>query len=107
MEYTNIVLFGLGIFGILLHNLVKLNGINRRNKGDVNYIQYIKLEKFTILISISVVFISLLIKHEVKQIETVDTWLGVSYVTIGYMAQSILCSVMNKAEKFIEEKSQD
>jgi len=105
MEYTNSILFALGIFGILLHNLVKLNGINRRNNGDVNYIQYVKLEKFTILISISVVFISLLVKHEVKQIESIGTWLGVSYVAIGYMAQSILAAIMGKAEKFIEEKS--
>jgi len=107
MEYTNYVLFGLGIFGILLHNLVKLNGINRRNKGDVDYVQYLKLEKFTIMISICVVIISLMVKHEVKQIESIGTWLGLSYVAIGYTSQSIVVSFMGKAERFIEEKSSD
>jgi len=105
MEYTNLVLFGLGLFGIILHNLIKLNDINRKNNGNVNYKEYINIEKFTILISVSVIGIALLAKHEITQLENVGNWLGLSFVAIGYMAQSIVVAFMGKAEKFIEEKS--
>lgn len=57
------------------------------------------------MISVSVIGIALLAKHEITQLENVGNWLGLSFVAIGYMAQSIVVAFMGKAEKFIEEKS--
>ena len=107
MDYTQFTLFGLGMFGILLHNLIKLNQINRKNKGVVNYAAYIALEKFTIIISVCVVFIALIAQHEIKQLEGVGKWLGLAFFTIGYSAQSIVVSLMSKTDEFIKDKTKE
>lgn len=104
MNYTTPILFALGMFGILLHNLIKLNSLNRKNKGTVNYSEYIDLEKFTIAISVCVVIIALIAQHEIQQLEAVGKWLGLAFVAIGYMAQSIVVSFIGKAEDFIKTK---
>ena len=104
MNYTTPILFGLGMFGILLHNLIKLNSINRKNKGSVNYMEYFALEKFTISISICVVIIALIAQHEIKQLQVVDNLFGLSFVAIGYMAQSIVVSMIGRTEEFIKPK---
>lgn len=103
MEYTTLMLAALGLFGILLHNLVKLNELNRKNEGNLNLGSYFKLEVFSILISICVVAISLIAKAEIKQLEMAGQWLGLSFVAIGYMAQSIVVAIMGKAQKFIDK----
>jgi len=106
MQYTNFILFGLALFGVLLHNLVKLNTLNKNNSGNINFGQYIKIERFAIMISVCVAIIAVIIKSEVKQLELAGNWLGLSFIAIGYMAQSILASVMGKADKFIQGQSE-
>jgi hypothetical protein len=106
MQYTNIILFALAIFGVFLHNLVKLNNINKRNSGNINLGQYIKIERFAIMISVCVALIAVMVKSEVKQLEVAGKWLGISFLAIGYMAQSILATVMGKAEKFIQSQDE-
>jgi hypothetical protein len=103
MDYTNLALFGLGILGIVLHNLVQLNKVNRSQNGNINIIQYLKLEVFSILINIVVIACALIAKHEIKQLEQAGKWLGLSFITIGYMGQSILIFLMGKAEKKIND----
>ena len=103
MNYTNLALFGLGILGIVLHNLVQLNKINRSQNGNINIIQYLKLEVFSILINIVAIICALIAKHEVAQLEQAGKWLGLSFITIGYAGQSILVFLMGKAEKKIND----
>lgn len=107
MNYTNILLFGLGILGVLLHNLIELNKLNRKHDGNIKLGAYFRLERFTILISIIVVIIALIVKQEIKQIEAAGKWLGVAFVAIGYMGQSLLVFVMGKAEKQIGKNEKD
>lgn len=107
MNYTNLTLFGLGLLGILLHNLVELNKLNRANKGSVRLGEYFNLEKFSILISIVVVAVSLIVKAEITQLEQVGNWLGLSFMAIGYMGQSLLVFVMGKAEKKINKDNEE
>ena len=101
MNYTNVVLFGLGILGVLLHNLIELNKLNRAHSGNIKIMEYLKIERFTIYISIIVVFVALLVKQEITQLEQVGKWLGVAFVAIGYMGQSLLIFTMGKASKVI------
>jgi len=101
MNYTNVVLFGLGMLGVLLHNLIELNKLNRAHAGNIKIMEYLKIERFTIFISIIVVGVALLIKQEITQLEAVGKWLGVAFVAIGYMGQSLLIFTMGKANKVI------
>jgi len=101
MNYTNLVLFLLGVLGVLLHNLIEMNKINRANKGNINIWAYLKLERFTIIISFIVVFVAILVKQEIKQVEAAGKWMGLAFVAIGYMGQSLLIFVMGKASKTI------
>lgn len=104
MNYTNITLFGLGVLGILLHNLVELNKINRDpNKSNFTIKGYLKIEAFSIIISLIICFVALLVKHEITQLEQVGKWLGLAFMAIGYMGQSLLIFVMGKANKVIEK----
>ena len=102
MDYTTYTLAALGLLGILIHNLVKMNSINRAAEGNINIWKYFRIEMFSILISVCVVIVALIARNEVKQLQQVGSWLGLSFVAIGYMAQSIVVSFMGKAQKFMD-----
>lgn len=102
MNYTNLVLLGLGVFGVLIHNLIKIDSINRQSEGHFNFKKFLTIEWPSILISLSVVCVCLIAKHEVKQLEEVGKWLGLAFVTIGYTAQSIVYKYLGTAEKKIK-----
>lgn len=104
MNYTPFILFGLGLFGIVIHNLVKMNEINKQVAGNFNYRQYLAMEKFSIALSICVVVVGVIIRTEIKQLENAGNWLGLAFVTIGYMAQSIIISFMGRAQKVIDNE---
>jgi hypothetical protein len=102
MIYTNLILFGLGVLGIFLHNLVKLDELNKAQNGKLSLRSYFRLERFSILISAVVVIISIFIKTEIKELQIAGTYLGLSFVTIGYMGQSLIVKLMGKAQKKID-----
>lgn len=106
MNYTNLVLFGLGLLGVLLHNLVELNKINRAAEGDVKLGRYLKLERFSIIISIVAVIVAIVVKQEIKQLAEVGKWLGLAFIAIGYMGQSLLIFLMGKANKIISKEEE-
>ena len=105
MEYTNFILLILGFFGIFIHNLIKIDGINRQTNGNFAFKTFFKIEWTSLLISVCVVVVCLIAKNEIKQLNGVSNWLGLSFVAIGYMAQSIVYSFMGKAQKIIDDKS--
>ena len=107
MNYTPLILGVLGLFGILIHNLVKLNSINRKAKGNLNFGEYLKIEMFSILISVCVVIVALLAQQEIKQLQAVSQYFGLSFVAIGYMAQSLVIQFIGKAQKFIDASDSD
>ena len=102
MTYTLYILFALGLLGILLHNLIKMDSLNRKSKGNLNLRQYLALEWISILISVVVVVVALIAQTEIKQLSVVDNCLA--FVSIGYMAQSIIVTYMGRAESFLHEK---
>ena len=104
MNYTNLMLFGLAVLGVLLHNLIELNKINRAHEGNINLKQYFKIEIFSIIISLIVSFVAVLVKSEIKQLEQIGNWLGVAFVAIGYMGQSLLIFVMGRASKVMDKQ---
>jgi len=104
MNYTPFILFGLGFSGVLFHNLIKLNSINRKNKGIVNFSEYFALERFTIIISILFVGFLVVIKSELAGVETINKWIGTAFGLAGYLAQSLIVSFTISTEKFIKNK---
>lgn len=107
INYTKIVLFALGILGVLLHNLVDLNKLNKASDGNLSLKKYFKLEIFSILISILVVVASVFISQEIKQLEAAGKWLGLAFIAIGYMGQSLLIFVMEKINDKIGKKNNE
>lgn len=103
---STLFLFLLGILGIFAHSLVELNKLNKANNGDAKILEYIKLEKFSILISFVVVVICLIAKHEIIQLEYLGNYLGLGFVAIGYMGQSLLVWGMGKATKTIGKEEE-
>ena len=106
MNYTPLVLFAFAVLGILMHNLIKMDEINRENNGEFNFLKYLKVEKFSILVSLCVAIVCVMASQEIKQLHDVGNWLGLAFVAIGYMAQSMLVKYMGKAEKIVNDKSQ-
>lgn len=104
MQYTYLVLFALGLVGILLHNLVKIDEINKKSDGNINLGKYWALERFSVAISAIVVFVCVMVSQEIKQLHDIGNWLGLAFVSIGYMAQSILIKFRGKAETFLNDK---
>jgi len=100
---TLLFYFAGGLFGILVHNLIKLNTINKKQKGNTNLGEYWQMERFAILISICVVVVALIAQHEIKQLSQVGKYMILSFFAIGYMAQSIVVSYMGRAENFLND----
>jgi hypothetical protein len=107
INYTPIVLFLLGVLGILLHNLVEMNKLNKAQKGHLKIRDYLRLEVFSIAISLIVVLCAVITSQEIKQIHDAGKWLGLAFVTIGYMGQSLLIFVMGKAQKTIDGENKN
>jgi hypothetical protein len=99
MEYTPLVLGFLGIGGILLHNLMKMDEINKKKKGKFALSEYLAIERFSIILSVILVAVCVTVSQEVKQLEAVGKWLGLAFVAIGYMSQSIILKFSSKAEE--------
>ena len=104
MQYTYLILVALGLVGILLHNLVKIDEINKKSDGNINLGKYWALERFSVAISAIVVFVCVMVSQEIKQLHDIGNWLGLAFVSIGYMAQSILIKFRGKAETFLNDK---
>lgn len=104
MQYTYIFLFILGLVGILLHNLVKMDEINKKSDGNIQLAKYWAVERFSVAISAIVVGVCVLVSQEIKQLHDIGNWLGLAFVSIGYMAQSILIKFRGKAETFLNDK---
>ena len=104
MTYTPLILFGLGLFGVLFHNLIKLNSINRKNKGIVNISEYFALERFTIAISICFIGFLIVVKNEFTAVEYINKWIGTCFGLAGYLAQSLIVSFTSTTEAFIKNK---
>lgn len=103
MNYTNLTLFLLGLLGIILHNLVELNKLNRSGKGRIVLKAYLKMEVYSIAISVVLIIVALFVKHEITQLEAAGKWLGLAFMTIGYMGQSLLIFLMGKANRVIDK----
>jgi hypothetical protein len=106
MEYSILLLGVLGMLGILLHNLVKMNDINKKAKGAFNFGQYLAIEKFSIMISLIVVVVCLITYNDIKQLHDLGIKGGLGFFTIGYMSQSLLVKFTGQAEKFLKEKGE-
>lgn len=106
MNYTELMLIGVGVLGILCHNLVKINDLNKKSNGNFNFGQYMKLERFSIVLSVIVVVAAGVLSQEVKDLASAGKYLGFGMFTVGYCAQSILVKTMGKAQKYIENSSQ-
>lgn len=106
MNYTPYLLLALGALGILMHNFMKMDDLNRKQNGEFKFGQYLKIEKFSIALSICLVIVCIMVSQEIKQLEQVGKWLGLAFVAIGYMAQSIVIKFGGRAERYINDKSQ-
>jgi uncharacterized membrane protein YdjX (TVP38/TMEM64 family) len=112
MNYTKLMLIGLGVLGIFLHCLVELNKLNKANKGLIQIVirEYFKAEVFSLLIALFVVIGCSIISNEVESILSklgYEWLLGAAYISIGYSAQSILIFVMGKTAKIISSETDE
>ncbi len=102
MNYSNLTLLLSGMMGVLLHILFDMNKLNKQPEYNFTLIKYLKAEVFSILISIVVVGVCIVIKQEIQSLEQVGNKLGLGFIAIGYMGQSLLVKFIGKAEKIIE-----
>lgn len=108
MNYNQPTLIGLGLFGVLLHCLIQLHKQNKETQGKAKLLDYLKLEIYSILISISMAVGSSFVGNEIEAVlEKIGySWLlGLCFITIGYMGQSLLIAFMGKASKVIGNTS--
>ena len=98
MIYSNLLLIGMGFAGILIHNLIKINDINKSG-STFNLASYWAKEWAAILINVIVVLCALGAKHEIKELEVAGNYLAFGFLCIGYMGQSILVKFIGTASK--------
>lgn len=103
--YSTFILCFLGMIGIVLHNLVKIDSLNRKGQGSINLRQYFLVEWVTILISVIVVCLgAFFLQKELKQyFEMFTKYVGIGFLFFGYFAQSLLVKAAGKGEKYIDE----
>lgn len=102
MNYTDLSLFGLGLAGLLIHNLIKVNELNRKN--DFSASTYFKLEWPSISINVIVILVCLVCKQHIAKLENAGIAIGPGFVAIGYMGQSLFVKAMRRTKKFLDSK---
>lgn len=107
INYTQATLLAFGIAGILLHNLIKMDTLNKKEGVSFSFWKYLKMERFSILIALIIVAVAVVGSQEVRQLQLVGKWLGFGFLAIGYMGQSILIKYMGKASKAIGSDDND
>jgi len=107
INYTQATLLAFGIAGILLHNLIKMDTLNKKEGVSFSFWKYLKMERFSILIALIIVAVAVVGSQEVRQLQLVGKWLGFGFLAIGYMGQSILIKYMGKASKAIRSDDND
>lgn len=107
MQYNDITLLLLNILGVLLHALVKINELKKR-KQRFSVMSFVLAEWASMGISVIIGIVAIVCKKEIKQLDAAGNWLGLGFVTLGYMGQSLLYAFMGKArEKLgLEDKDQ-
>lgn len=103
MSYQIFTLLACGIFGILVHNLMKIEAINRKENGNFKLGPFFKLEWPSIAISLCVCIVALIARTEIRQLRELGNYLMLGFFAIGYMAQSIVYHFMGKAEKKLNQ----
>lgn len=103
MNYNDLALFGFGLGGVLIHNLIKISDLKKKNTFKAH--TYFGMEWPSIAISMILVGLSIMGKHEFKQLEGAGIGLGFGFTGIGYMGQSIFVKYMGRAQKALEEKA--
>jgi hypothetical protein len=88
----------MGFAGILMHNLIKINDINKSG-ATFNLASYWAKEWASILINVIVVCCALVAKHEIIELEFAGNYLAFGFLCIGYMGQSILVKLIGTATK--------
>lgn len=100
MNYNNVSLFALGMLGILLHAFFNINKLKKTKLPDgkmydFKISEYFKLEWASMATSVCLLFICMMVKSEIKQLEAAGNWLGVGFASIGFMTQSIITSAVS------------
>jgi len=107
MNYTTLTLILIGYSGVLCHNLIKMNTLNKKANGNFNFAQYLALEKFSILLSVIATTAAAFLSQEIAELAKAGKYLGVGMFSMGYLAQSLLVAWMGKAQKFIDKPDTD
>ena len=102
-----ILAFLTGGFGIMVHTLMKINAINRRNKGRINLKKFFALEWPSIWMSVSVVIVAVIARQEIQQLKLIGNALLLGFFCIGLSAQSIAYYLANRGERTMGGKEQE
>lgn len=95
-QFTNLSLLALGCAGILLHSLRTI--IQLKKTKTFKVWEYFDAEWPSLLISFLIVIICIVCKTEITALDAVSDKLGLGFVAIGYMGQSLLVATIGKAE---------
>jgi hypothetical protein len=99
---TILLLFASGMLGILTHNFMKIEKINRATNGAFNPAIFFRLEWPSIAISFCVLFACLIGREEIKELQFVGNWLALGFFGIGLAAQSIAYNFKSKSDGHIK-----
>ncbi len=108
MEYTPFILCVIGLAGIFIHHLVKIDSLNRLNEGTIHFGKYLAVEWASILINfIIVLLVSFILNKELhaylQMLDFLKYFVGFAMFTIGYAGQSLLVKAMGKGQRHMEK----
>ncbi len=98
---TILLLLSLGMLGVVAQALKKMNELNRRSNGNFSFKNYIRIEVFSLALSVTIVFASVLFIYLVPEMAKAGKWLAFGQFAIGWFGQSGLEFVMGQAKKKI------
>jgi hypothetical protein len=96
-----IVFFLGGLLGILTHNLMKIDSLNRKANGDFKFKPFLRLEWPSLSISVIVVILCTVGQVVIPKLQAVGLPLIFGFYTIGLAAQSLAYYFKGRAEKAI------
>lgn len=91
-----------GLLGILVHNFMKIDALNRANPDKFNLLSFWKVEWASIALSVCFLIAMLIARTQIQELERVGKWLSVGFFCIGLCAQSIAYYLKNRTESEVK-----
>jgi len=103
--FSDLILFAVGLAGILTVNLIEIDALNQKETGNTNLKKYCSKHWANMMLSVVIVGVTVLSKQQVAELEAAGKWILGGIFAIGMVGPTAAQFVRSKALQFFKSKT--